>query len=275
MNKQKRGEVHGVAGGWRLSGVCRWLFCLAVLALSGACVAAPSGTDEPDDNPWPPGRIRSLYACHFYFEAGSHARDAVVAGKYREYAGMFLLNASIGAVKTGGEAAAKVFAGQGLNIYRDVDARLRSTAAADERSQLQRGFVEDCGKLVNTVIDLPVTPAVAVKPAPQDRLVRSRGLYACFSFFSTGAKGAAPGAYQDKLRRIAGQFLVLATRQAVAADSDPDPVNVAMSRQLAEQGQADLKAVMAEVDKLPTKEQQNARMEAFVKDCMARTEAEK
>jgi len=133
------------------------------------------------------------------------------------------------------------------------------------RSNLRRS--EEIGVLVAEFVAVAAGPARA-RSGPTPELTKARLLYSCFHFFSEGSREAAEE-QKEKLRRIANQFLMRATSEVAAADTDKNPANTELAQRIGAQGKTDFRSLMDQVDRLPTQTERNQRIGQFANSCSA------
>jgi len=108
--------------------------------------------------------------------------------------------------------------------------------------------------------------ARAQTAGPAASVAKARLLYACFHFANEGSRGAA-SPQKEQLRRVAMNFLAVATQEVVAADPDKNPLNTQLATQTSAEGKADFVAMMNEASKLATADETNARIGQFANSC--------
>jgi len=219
-----------------------------------------SCADQIDD-PESKNTIKPLYTCYFFFNASTRAKDLALRDKSEELSSMFLLKASMLAVKAGGKEYAKTLSREAADEYKSFLSSVRSTSGQNNKNRRMKDFISNCSKVGNIPIDLPSTA-----PNASDRLDKARKLYACFSFFSEGSRGAK-GEQKEKLSKVASAFLLKATQEVTAVDVNKDPLDTELAEQTGALGKNDFSAFMESVRKLPTESERNEKLGTFVSNC--------
>lgn len=212
-------------------------------------------------------KAQTLYACRSFFSFASRSSDRLVRERAKELSSVMMFKATLFAVDAGGPDAVAPLENKGGAEYRSFLANLQNTPSQDDRNKAIQQFISNCSTVANTPIDIPIR-AEHLVPDRSAVLAKARTLYSCHSFFSAGSASAGPE-QKMKLQRISMFFLTKATQESVGADADKNPLNAELSKQLGNSGESDFREFMASLDSLPTEADRTARLDGFVKNCMA------
>ena len=86
-----------------------------------------------------------------------------------------------------------------------------------------------------------------------------------FSF--KAGSGSPDPAQKEKLVRISNQFLMRATSEVVALDTDKNPANTELAARVGRQGLENLKSFLSQVDGVTDSNERNSMMGQFANAC--------
>jgi hypothetical protein len=174
----------------------KFLLGVLLFGLQLSAAAQSNGVADPSTS-----RIRQLYVCNYFYDAGSRSADKALREKSSQLAGQFLLKATSSAIDRGNEALANSLAAEARAEFARFIENTRSMSSSEQTVRLA-AFDADCSSLLNAKIES------AKKDRSPERATR---LYFCANVYS--GLGNDP----DFVER--DQYLALSKDMLVRAES--------------------------------------------------------
>lgn len=132
-------------------------------------------------------------------------------------------------------------------------------------------MLKPCLQFIILCICISATRQVIAEPTPEveQRLLKARLLYTCFSFSKAMFESSSDPEQKAKLRRISTNFLALATSEVVAVDEDKNPLNTELEQKYGKLGQSDFMEFLNKVKTLPTEKERNEKLGEFASSCLS------